>query len=128
MSTLAFLPSFLRSQFLQHPALPTTDCTGQTILVTGANVGLGKEAVRHFVRLNAARVILACRTPAKGAAARADIEATTQRPGVVDVWPLDLANYASIRAFVQRAATDLERLDVVVENAGEPSPAQPPKS
>lgn len=118
MSLISLLPMYIKSQFLEHPELPTTDCTGKTIIVTGANIGLGKEAARHFVRLNASRVILACRTVSKGEAARADIEATTQRSGVVDVWPLDLEDYDSIRSFAQHAAT-LDRLDVMLENAGE---------
>jgi hypothetical protein len=118
MSLLSFLPTFIKSQFFEHPKLPSTDCIGKTIIVTGANVGLGKEAARHFVAMNAAKVILACRTVSKGEAARADIEATTKRSGVVQVWQLDLEDHDSIRKFVQRAET-LDRLDVVLENAGE---------
>lgn len=95
---------------------PTADCTGKVVLVTGGNAGLGLEASRHFVRLNAARVILGCRSLEKGNAAKADIEASTQRPGVVDVWQLDLASFESVQDFCRRAAT-LERLDVVLENA-----------
>ena len=117
MSLVSFLPTFIKSQFFEHPEVPTADCSGKTIIVTGANVGLGKEAARHFVRLNATKVILACRTVSKGEAARADIEATTKRSGVVQVWQLDLEDHDSIRKFVRRAET-LDRLDVVLENAG----------
>jgi retinol dehydrogenase-12 len=85
--------------------------------VTGANVGLGKEAARHFVRLRASKVILACRSVAKGEEAKRDIESTTRRTGVLEVWPLDLADYASVKSFATRAE-GLERLDVVLENAG----------
>jgi NAD(P)-dependent dehydrogenase (short-subunit alcohol dehydrogenase family) len=67
--------------------------------------------------MNAAHVILACRTVSKGEAARADIEATTKRFGIVQVWQLDLEDHDSIRKFVQRAEA-LDRLDVVLENAG----------
>ncbi|KAK1952054.1 NAD(P)-binding protein [Colletotrichum sublineola] len=94
MSIISTLPMYINSQFFQHPELPTTDCTGKTIIVTGANVGLGKEAARHFVRLNATKVIIACRTISKGEAARTDIEATTKQ------------------------SETLDRLDVVLENAG----------
>jgi NAD(P)-dependent dehydrogenase (short-subunit alcohol dehydrogenase family) len=121
MSLIAFLPSYLKSQYFEHPKLPTTVCAGRTIIVTGANVGLGKEAARHFVSLNAAKVIIACRTPSKGEAARADIEKTTKRTGIVEVWSLDLESYDSIREFVRRAET-LDRVDVVLENAGKSRP------
>lgn len=43
-------------QFEKLP-YPDVDCTGRTIVVVGANIGLGKEAARHFVRLNASKVI-----------------------------------------------------------------------
>jgi retinol dehydrogenase 12 len=85
--------------------------------VTGANCGLGLEAARHFVRLNAAKVILACRSVQKGELAKTDIERTTHRNGVVEVWQVDLASFASVRGFCARARA-LERLDIVIENAG----------
>lgn len=114
---LVFLPKFFYSQFFITPTYPTTDCTGKTIIVTGANTGLGKEAARHYVRLNAAKVIIACRSAERGEAAKNDIETTTKRQGVVEVWQLDLASYQSVKDFAQRAK-GLARLDTVVENAG----------
>ena len=99
------------------PLYPTKPFTDQTIIVTGANVGLGLEAARHFVRLNAAKVILGVRNLEKGEAAKQSIEASEKREGVIEVWWSDLASYQSVRDFARRAK-DLERLDVVVENAG----------
>ena len=95
---------------------PTTDFSGKTIIVTGANVGLGKEAVRHFVRLHAQKVIIAVRSIAKGEAAKAEIEAQTQVTGVLEVWEVDYASYDSIKAFAARVAT-LDRVDAVLLNA-----------
>ena len=102
--------------FAKYP-YPDVDCTGKTIIVTGANTGLGQEAVRHFVRLNATKVILAVRSIAKGHAAETEIEATTHRRGVTEVWELDLSSYASVQAFAARAAARLPRIDAVVANA-----------
>jgi retinol dehydrogenase 12 len=85
--------------------------------VTGANCGLGLEAARHFVRLNASKVILACRSVQKGELAKTDIESSTNRKGVVEVWQVDLASFASVREFCAQAWA-LERLDIVIENAG----------
>ncbi|KAK7755524.1 hypothetical protein SLS62_002456 [Diatrype stigma] len=95
---------------------PTADFTDQAVIVTGANCGLGLEAARHFVRLNARKVILGCRGIAKGEAAKADIDTTENRPGAVEVWHLDLASFESVKAFCRRA-NELDRLDVVIENA-----------
>ena len=107
----------LKSQFFVTPIYPKTDCTGRTVIVTGANVGLGKESVRHLVRMNAKRVIMTSRSAEKGEAAKRDIESTTGRKDVVQVWPLDLENYDSVRAFAERVKT-LDRVDTIIENAG----------
>lgn len=108
--------NFFASQLLFTPPYPKEDWSGKTVIVTGANVGLGFEAARHFVRLGAARVILAVRSTEKGEAAQASIEASTGRR-VVEVWPLDLQSYASVKAFAARASAQLDRLDALVENA-----------
>ncbi|CZT16998.1 related to enoyl-CoA hydratase/isomerase [Ramularia collo-cygni] len=117
LDILREVPSFLYRQLFTTPPTPTKDCTGKTIIVTGANVGLGKEAARHFVQLNAQKVIIACRSIEKGESAKEDIEASTGRKGVVEVWQLDLQSYDSVRAFAKRAES-LDRLDILLENAG----------
>ena len=106
----------LKSQFIALP-YPTRSFAGETVIVTGSNVGLGLEAARHFARLDAAKVILAVRSIAKGEEAARSIEETTGRKGVCEVWQLDMGNWDSVKAFAKRAA-ELDRLDVVVENAG----------
>ncbi|KAK2759647.1 short-chain dehydrogenase reductase family [Colletotrichum kahawae] len=106
---------FMRSQFKKLP-YPSEDCGGRTIIVTGSNVGLGLEAARHFVRLNAGKVILAVRSTDKGEAAKTDIELTTGRRDVLEVWPLDQASFDSVKEFAARA-DKLPRLDYVVLNA-----------
>lgn len=107
----------LYSQYLVHLPKPTKTYTDQTVVVTGANTGLGLEAARWFVQLDAKKVILAVRSQAKGEAAKKDIEASTNRKGVVEVWDLDLSSYASVKANAAKLS-ELERLDVVLENAG----------
>jgi NAD(P)-dependent dehydrogenase (short-subunit alcohol dehydrogenase family) len=108
---------FLYSQLFVTPPYPTQTFTGQTIIVTGSNVGLGLEAARHFTRLNASKVILAVRNTKAGEAAKSAIEKSTKRTGVVEVWELDLGSYASVKAFATKAQS-LERVDVLLENAG----------
>lgn len=111
--------AFLYSQLFVKPTYPTHSFTGQTVIVTGSNVGLGKEAARHFARLDAAKVILAVRNTEAGEKARLDILRTTRRnPSNVEVWKLDLSSYDSVKAFAKRAETELDRIDVLLENAG----------
>src|SRR5438045_5791845 len=101
---MPFITTFLYSQFFVTPPVPDHDFNGQTVVVTGSNTGLGLEAARHFVRLNAAKVILAVRSVEKGEAAKRDILQTTRRTvDCIEVWPLDLARYDSVKQFVARA-------------------------
>ena len=97
----------------------------QTVLITGANTGLGREAARHALNLGAGKVILGVRSVAKGEEARTDIESMTTttggKRGVVEVWPLDLESFESVKKFASRARTHVEgggRLDVAIMNAG----------
>jgi retinol dehydrogenase 12 len=107
---------FFKSQVFVTLPCPITAFTDQTIIVTGSNIGMGLEAARHFVRLDASKVILAVRSPSKGLAAKISIEESTNRQNVVEVWDLDLTSYASVKAFAEKAKL-LDRLDIVVESA-----------
>ena len=115
--SLSFALHFLYVQLFVTPPYPSKKFTGQTVIVTGSNTGLGFEAVQHFVRLGAEKVILAVRTVEKGEAARKRIEESTKRTSVVEVWQLELESYESVKAFAEKAR-GLDRLDVLVENAG----------
>ena len=76
------------------------------------------EAARHFVRLDAKKVILAVRSLEKGEAAKASILKSEKKTAdTVEVWKLDLSSYQSSKDFAQRAQA-LDRLDILIENAG----------
>ncbi len=117
-TTMAGIGRFIYSQLFVTPPKPTGDLTGQTVIVTGSNVGLGKEAARHFTQLNASRVILAVRSTNKGEAARKDIESTTGRNDVVRVMQLDMSSYQSVLDFAERVSKELDRVNIAVLNAG----------
>lgn len=108
---------FLYSQLCVTPEVPAHSFTGQTVIVTGSNIGLGLEASRHITQLGASRVILAVRNVAAGKEAQQSIEQSTGRNNICEVWELDLASYASVKEFAQRASSQLPRIDVVVANA-----------
>lgn len=122
------MAAHILSQFRSLP-VPEGDLTGKTVIVTGANIGLGLEASRHFARLNAARVILACRDLEKAEAARKQIETsltadqdgkssnTAPSPAVLEVWKLDLASFDNVKEFAARAAKELDRVDYLMCNA-----------
>lgn len=134
------LGQFLRGQLFQTPPLPTGNLAGQTIIVTGANSGLGLDACKHLVRLGVSRLILACRNVPKGEAAKKEIllssssssssssspsttssssaRTTPTKENAIEVWALDLSSYASVVSFAERCSKNLDRLDAVIENAG----------
>lgn len=61
MGRFSFL-RFLSDQWLAVPELEKQDLSSQTVLVVGANVGLGLEAAKHFARMEPGKLILACRS------------------------------------------------------------------
>ena len=109
--------SFLHSQWFVEPPVPTHDFSGQTVIVTGANRGIGYEAIRHLLRLNVATVVLAVRSVSRGNEAAAALHEATGRPGVVKVYGLDMASQESVKKFVAQMEA-LDRLDAVLLNAG----------
>ena len=60
---------FLREQLAPVPSVDHEDLSGKTVVVIGANVGLGFEAAKHFARMNPDRIILGCRSKERGEAA-----------------------------------------------------------
>jgi NAD(P)-dependent dehydrogenase (short-subunit alcohol dehydrogenase family) len=81
---------------------------GRTVVVTGANSGLGLVTARELARAGAS-VVLAVRDEARGRTAAATID------GEVTVRRLDLADLESVRAFATAWTGDL---DVLINNAG----------
>lgn len=92
------------------------DLTGRTIIVTGANSGLGLEAARALAGCGA-HVVLACRSAERAEAARGSILASHPKASV-EVASLDLANLSSVRVFGAAFAARNARLDVLCNNAG----------
>lgn len=109
---------FVHSQLFVTPPAPTGSYAGQSVIVTGSNVGLGLEAARHYTRLGAATVVLAVRSLEKGEAAKRDIESTTGRQDVVRVMQLDMSSYQSVLDFASTASKTLPRIDIAILNAG----------
>ena len=108
---------FLRERWT-GVAKPTIDFAGKTVLVTGANTGIGYEAAATFASLGAEHVILAVRNMDKGLDARRRIEARKQPVNRIGVWELDMGNYTSVQRFAARVEKELPSLDIAVLNAG----------
>ncbi|KAL2213312.1 NAD(P)-binding protein [Sarocladium strictum] len=115
---MTWLTESICDQWSQLPIfLGPGAAAGKTYIVTGANVGIGFETSKHLVKASASRVILAVRNIEAGERARVEIEKETGIKGVAEVWHLDLSSFASVKAFATKADWELERLDVLVNNA-----------
>jgi NAD(P)-dependent dehydrogenase (short-subunit alcohol dehydrogenase family) len=92
---------------------------GRSVIVTGANCGLGLETARVLVNVGA-HVVLACRSTANAEAAVASIRAQTPPgcTGTATPLVLDLGSFASIRAFVAAFLALGRPLHILVNNAG----------
>jgi NAD(P)-dependent dehydrogenase (short-subunit alcohol dehydrogenase family) len=88
---------------------------GKTVLITGANQGVGKASAIALGKLGA-RLVLVCRSAEKGRAAIADIE----REGAKDVELLvgDMGSQADVRRVAAEFKAKHDRLDVLLNNAG----------
>lgn len=87
--------------------------SGGTVIVTGANSGVGRSAA-HALAAAGAHVVLAVRSVGKGK------EAAAGMPGSTEVRELDLADLSSVRAF---AAGWDGPIDLLINNAGISAPS-----
>jgi retinol dehydrogenase-14 len=89
---------------------------GKTILITGATNGIGLEASVELAK-RGGRVLMVGRDPGRTKTAVADVVA---RSGSRDIshFLCDFSSQASIRAFAAEVLSGIDRLDVLVNNAG----------
>ena len=87
----------------------------ESILITGANTGLGKETARQLaLRKETKKIVLFCRNLAKAEAAKKDLEAETGKK-IFEIIIGDVADANSVRKAVEKIK---EPIDAVILNAG----------
>ncbi|KAL2135128.1 hypothetical protein VTI74DRAFT_9721 [Chaetomium olivicolor] len=91
--------------------------TGKVILVTGANVGLGKQAVLEYARHKPGLIWLAARSVPKANAAADEVRGQVP-DAAIRVLELDLASFASIKRAAATVLSTSPRLDILMLNAG----------
>jgi NAD(P)-dependent dehydrogenase (short-subunit alcohol dehydrogenase family) len=88
----------------------------KTVIVTGANAGIGRVTALELAKMGA-RVVMVCRDKERGAAAQQAIIAQTGNTKV-DLLLADLSSQQSIRQLANTIQQKYNRLDVLVNNAG----------
>ncbi|KAJ8520229.1 hypothetical protein ONZ45_g2901 [Pleurotus djamor] len=109
--------TFIREQLSTVPPVEVADLSGKVVVVIGANTGIGYEAAKHYAKMGAEKVIMGCRSQSRGEDALRRLKEETKCTNA-ELRLIDLANFASVKAFVENFEKDYSRLDLLVANAG----------
>jgi len=91
------------------------DQSGKTIIITGANCGLGLASAKRLTEKGAS-VIMACRSEKRGRDAAQEVGRET---GITpEMMLLDLSNLESVRSFAEAFRAEYKDLHVLLNNAG----------
>ncbi len=129
--------TFLQDQRRTIPPVVKADLSGKTVIVVGANTGLGFQATKHFTTMNPERIIMACRNEERGQAALESMYVVLRQKYAklnlallplglkaetgyhrAELWLVDLSRFSSVTAFANKFEADGGRLDILVLNAG----------
>ena len=104
---------------LPRTGVPSTDLSGRSCVVTGANSGIGYELALQLAK-RGATVYLACRSISKGQQAASEIiDAVPDSQNCVHVLELDTSSLQSVRKFAAGWTSGGDsHIDVLIHNAG----------
>lgn len=109
---------FPRQKAVKLLRYPADTMRGKTVIVTGANSGIGKALAGELLKLHA-RVIMACRDLRSAEEAAQDIKTQAgSEQGEVVIKHLDLASLRSVRNFCEEVTQEESKIDVLINNAG----------
>jgi len=107
---------FLFRLWMQGPKVSSTArLDGKTVVITGANTGIGKVTAMELSK-RGAKVVMLCRNMEKAEEAAEEIRKATE--GKVVVHKLDLSSLASVRECAEQLGNSLEKIDILINNAG----------
>ncbi|KIK33978.1 hypothetical protein CY34DRAFT_98729 [Suillus luteus UH-Slu-Lm8-n1] len=107
---------YLREQWTELP-IPTADISNQSLVVVGANVGLGNEAAAQLAQLKPKSLLITSRDEVKCERSKADMESRSGMTGI-ESWPLELCSFDSVSSFVDKFEAKGCTANVLIANAG----------
>ena len=114
-AVVAFLSVKCFKMWMQGPRCQSKKrLDGKIVVVTGANTGIGKVCAQELSK-RGAKVFMLCRSLERGEAAAQDIRGDQ---GEILVEKMDLSSFRSIRECAEKLNHDLERIDILLNNAG----------
>jgi NAD(P)-dependent dehydrogenase (short-subunit alcohol dehydrogenase family) len=94
------------------------DLSGQVIIVTGGNAGLGYETIRQLSHHTPKTIYLAARSRSKAEKAIADLNENNPKFTNIRFLELDIASFESVETAAATFLRQESRLDILVNNAG----------
>ncbi|KAL0932074.1 retinol dehydrogenase [Colletotrichum truncatum] len=94
------------------------DLSGKVIVVTGGNIGLGKETITQLSKRNPANIYLAARNESKALAAIDDIKKKVLNAAPITFLELDLTSFESIKRAAKEFLSKEQKLHILINNAG----------
>jgi NAD(P)-dependent dehydrogenase (short-subunit alcohol dehydrogenase family) len=110
------LCGYLREQWTELP-IPTADISDQSLVVVGANVGLGNEAAVQLAQRKPKSLLITSRDEVKCERSKADVETRSGMTGI-ESWPLELCSFDSVCSFVDKFEAKGCTANVLIANAG----------
>ncbi|CAI6327717.1 unnamed protein product [Periconia digitata] len=116
--------SLMRWAVKNPPEDPNITFDGKTVLVTGANAGLGYEAAVKYAQKGVTKLILAVRTQSKGEETKRKImERSGRTDDFMSILLVDLTNISSVQGFAIALEKETTQLHIALLNAGMAAPS-----
>lgn len=103
-----------------NPAKDIPTLEGKVILITGANVGLGRESLHQLAKNNPSAIYLTARSREKAEATIKEVNATLPESAhaTIKFLECDLTSFDSIKSAAKAFTSESQRLDILMNNAG----------